>query len=144
MRHHHNEETAPAGLSFEHMLTQLQAAVSQTLNGTLLYGALPKPFNSTHGNTIKIVGGGSPGRLVSVEAWETSGANPILIRVYDGPEPVADKMIATIPLAAGANTKRDYPGLSYVNGLTVVVTSQDGVSNPSGTCEGIVGIGAAE
>lgn len=136
--HHHSSEPDPQ-LVFEHLITQLQAAVSQSLNGITLRGSLPVLFG---GAAVKPVGSGTPGRLMSIEARETTTTNPILIRLYDGPQ--ADgRLVATIPLAAGAGVQRTYPGVSFINGLTVVQTALDGVSVPLGVCEGVLCIGAA-
>lgn len=143
----HGHSAAGDLLDFQKLITELQAAVSQSVNGVMLRGNLPRPFQSGHGNAINLVGSGTPGRLVGLEAWETSGANGILLRFYDGPAAVGDgytdKLIAAIPLSANANTNREYQQVSFINGLTLVLTALDGVSNPSGTVEGVVTIGAA-
>lgn len=134
--HHH---TPDPQMTFEHLVTQLQAAVSQSINGVTLRGSLPAPFG---GSAVKPVGSGTPGRIMSIEARETTTTNPIVIRFYDGPS-TDGRLLATIPLAAGAGTQRTYPGTSFTNGLTVVFNAADGVSAPLGICEGVVCIGAA-
>jgi hypothetical protein len=140
MRHpecHHHE--ADPQLTFEHLITELQAAVSQSINGITLRGSLPAPFG---GVAVKPVGSGTPGRLMSIEVRETTTTGPILIRFYDGPQ-TDNRLVATIPLAAGAGVQRTYPGVSFINGLTLVQTALDGVSAPTGACEGVLCIGAA-
>lgn len=140
MRHecHHHDGPDPQ-MVFEHLITELQAAVSQSLNGITLRGSLPVPFG---GSAVKPVGSGTPGRLMSIEARETTTTNPILIRLYDGPQSDG-RLVATIPLAAGAGVQRNYPGTSFINGLVLVQTALDGTSVPTGACEGVLCIGAA-
>lgn len=135
---HHHGEPEPQ-LVFEHLITQLQAAVSQSLNGITLRGSLPIPFG---GVAVKPVGSGTPGRVMSIEVRETTTTNPVLIRFYDGPQ-TDGRLVATIPLAAGAGVQRTYPGVSFINGLTLVQTALDGTSAPLGACEGVLCIGAA-
>lgn len=142
MRQH--KEPQPHGgemLSFEHLITQLQAAVSQSLNGVTLRGSLARPIGSVPPASMKPVGSGTPGRLMAVEVRETTTTNPILVRLYDGPQD-GDRLMATIPLASGTGTMRTYPGASFTNGITVVLTALDGTSAPLGACEGVVYIGA--
>lgn len=146
---HHNQRETVELMDYQKLITELQAAVSTSLNGVMLRGNLPKPFVSGHGNAIKLVGSGTPGRLVGVEAWETSGANPILLRFFDG-EPIGqvgvsyqlDNLIATIPLLANGSAQRQYSNISFTKGLTLVLTSTDGASNPNGTVEGVALIGS--
>jgi hypothetical protein len=143
MRHpecHHHE--ADPQLTFEHLITQLQAAVSQSINGITLRGSLPVPIASASQGTLKPVGGGTAGRLMGIEVRETTTTGTVLIRVYDG-EQANGRLLATIPLAAGAGAQRTYPGISFISGLTVVLTALDGVSVPTGAAEGVLCVGAA-
>lgn len=138
---HHHDGPDPQ-LVFEHLITQLQAAVSQSINGITLRGSLPVPIAAASQGTLKPVGGGTAGRLMSLEVRETTTTNPVLVRVYDG-EQSNGRLLATIPLAAGAGAQRTYPGVSFISGLTVVLTALDGTSAPLGGCEGVLCIGAA-
>jgi hypothetical protein len=138
---HHHGEPDPQ-LVFEHLITQLQAAVSQSINGVTLRGSLPVPIGSGSGGTIKPQGSGSRGRIMAIEVRETTTTNPVVVRVWDG-EIANGQLLITLPLAAGAGTQRTYPGTSYINGLTVQVTGADGVSAPTGAIEGLLCIGAA-
>lgn len=145
MRHqecqHHHDGPDPQ-LVFEHLITQLQAAVSQSINGVTLRGSLPIPIGGASQGTSKPQGAGAHGRIMGIEVREASTTNPILVRIFDG-ELSDGRLLVTIPLAAGAGTQRTYPGISYINGLTVVLSALDGASPPLGTCEGVLCIGAA-
>ena len=141
-QHHHGGESADPQLVFEHLITQLQAAVSQSINGITLRGSLPVPIGTAPQGTSKPVGGGTAGRLMSIEVRETTTTNPVLVRVYDG-EQANGRLLATIPLTQGAGVQRTYPGVSFISGLTVVQTALDGTSAPLGAAEGVLCIGAA-
>lgn len=141
-QHHHSGEPADPQLVFEHLITQLQAAVSQSINGVTLRGSLPIPIGGASQGTSKPQGGGTHGRIMGIEVREVTGTNPILVRVFDG-ELADGRLLATIPLAAGTGSQRTYPGISFINGLTVVLSALDGASPPLGTCEGVLCIGAA-
>lgn len=142
MRHNDPQPKGGQELSFEYLITQLQAAVSQSINGVTLRGSLARPIGSVPPASLKPVGSGTPGRLMSVEVRETTTTNPILVRLYDGDQD-PDRLLCTIPLAAGAGSLRNYPGVSFTRGITVALTALDGVSVPLGACEGVVYIGAA-
>lgn len=139
--HHHGEQPDPQ-LVFEHLITQLQAAVSQSINGITLRGSLPVPIGSASQGTLKPAGGGTVGRLMAIEVRETTTTSPVLVRVYDG-EASNGRLLATIPLAAGAGSQRTYPGISFISGLTIVLTALDGTSPALGACEGVLCVGAA-
>lgn len=139
--HHHHEGPDPQ-LVFEHLITQLQAAVSQSINGITLRGSLPVPIASASQGTLKPVGGGTAGRLMAIEVRETTTTNPVLLRVYDG-EQANGRLLATIPLTAASGAQRVYPGISFISGLTVVLTALDGTSPAVGACEGVLCVGAA-
>lgn len=143
MRNHecHHGEPDPQ-LVFEHLITELQAAVSQSINGVTLRGSLPVTIGTGTSGTSKPQGSGSRGRLMSIEIRETTTTNPVVVRIYDG-EVANTQLLITIPLASGAGVQRTYPGISFINGLTVQVTGADGVSAPTGAIEGVLCIGAA-
>ena len=138
---HHGEQPDPQ-LVFEHLITQLQAAVSQSINGVTLRGSLPVQIGGAVQGTAKPQGNGSRGRLMAIEVRETTTTGPVLIRIYDG-EQANGQLLITIPLTAGAGAQRAYPGISYINGLTIVTTALDGTSPPTGAFEGVLCIGAA-
>lgn len=138
---HHGGDPDPQ-LVFEHLITELQAAVSQSINGVTLRGSLPVTIGTGNGGTSKPQGSGARGRIMSIEVRETSTTNPVVVRLFDG-DVVNGQLLITIPLAAGAGAQRTYPGTSFINGLTVQVTAADGVSAPVGAIEGILCIGAA-
>ena len=138
---HHGDQPDPQ-LVFEHLITELQAAVSQSINGVTLRGSLPVPIGGASQGTLKPQGSGSRGRIMSIEIRETTTTNPVLIRIYDG-EQANGQLLITIPLTASAGAQRTYPGISYTSGLTVVTTALDGVSAPLGAFEGVLCIGAA-
>lgn len=145
MKHQCGTDQPSPQLVFEHLITQLQAAVSQSINGVTLRGSLPLPFTSasaTATNQSKLIGSAAPGRLMGIEVRETSTTNPILVRLYDG-DPSNGILVAAIPLTAGASVQRTYPGRSFVNGLTAKYTALDGLAAPVGVCEGTADIGAA-
>lgn len=137
--HHHGGEGPDPQLVFEHLISQLQAAVSQSINGITLRGSLPVPIGA--GGTAKPVGGGTAGRLMAIEVRETTTTNPVLVRIYDGEQANA-RLLVTIPVASGAGVQRTYPGISFISGLTVVTTALDGTA-PLGAFEGVLCIGAA-
>lgn len=140
--HHHGGEGPDPQLVFEHLISQLQAAVSQSINGITLRGSLPVPIGSAPQGTTKPVGGGTAGRLMAIEVRETTTTNPVLVRIYDG-EQTNGRLLVTIPVGNGAGVQRTYPGISFISGLTVVATALDGTSAPVGAFEGVVCIGAA-
>jgi len=139
--HHHGEQPDPQ-LVFEHLITQLQAAVSQSINGVTLRGSLPVPIVTGNAGISKPQGSGSRGRIMSIEVRETTTTNPVVVRVWDG-DVANGQLLITLPLAAGAGTQRTYPGTSFINGLTVQVTAADGITAPTGAIEGTLCLGAA-
>jgi len=139
--HHHGEQPDPQ-LVFEHLITQLQAAVSQSINGVTLRGSLPVPIMTGTTGVTKVQGSGSRGRIMSIELRETTTTAPVVVRVWDG-DVGNGQLLITVPLVAGAGAQRTYPGTSFINGLTVQVTAADGVSAPAGAIEGILCLGAA-
>lgn len=142
---HPHPHDVPGGpqLQFEYLISQLQAAVSQSINGVTLRGSLPVAIGTAASQgTLKPVSSGTPGRLMAIEVREATLTNPLLVRIFDG-EMANGRLLVTIPLAGGGTAQRAYPGISFTSGLTVCLTALDGVSPPLGTLEGVVCIGAA-
>lgn len=120
-------------------LSQLQADVAQSLGGIMLQGARPVPIGLAPGGTKTAIR--SPGRLVGWSLHETTGANPALVRFWDGREVGANPLGYVTVNAGQAINLWNPPGISITDALLVEFVTGGGLST---SVEGVVYLGAAD
>lgn len=121
-------------------LMQMQANLAETLHGVMLRGARPVQIGQASGATSLV--STSAGRFVGWSVRESTGANPAVLRLWDGRNNEGH-LLACINLSnGGSNTTWLSPGgVSFQYGLYVEIISGTGLSDD---VEGAVYLGAAE
>ena len=132
-------DEATAQTEYVRWLSQLQADVAQSLGGVMLQAARPVPVGIAPGGTLTPIR--SAGRLVGWSLHETTGANPAVVRLWDGREP-GSKPLAYITIPAGAAVNEWIPpGISITDALLVDLVTGGSLST---SIEGVVYLGAAD
>lgn len=127
-------------IAYVRWLQQMQADLAETLGGVMLRGARPVQIGTADGGTMRPTS--APGRLVGWSIRETSGANPALVRLYNGRDFAAPLVACITPATGKADSQWFAPGgISLTEGLAVEFVSGAGLST---AIEGTVYLGAAE
>jgi hypothetical protein len=128
-----DQDDPPGDVEWVRWLSQLQADLSESINGVALRAARPVSVGT---------GGGprplsSPGRIVGWSLKETTGAAGAYLRIWDGREAGGGQLLACISVAQGITTNHSTPGGINVSDAVYVEVV-------SGAVEGVIYLGGVD
>jgi hypothetical protein len=134
------QEKVPEEVDFVRWVSQMQTNLAESLGGVLLRAARPVQVGIAGG--AQNLASTSAGRLVGWSLRESTGANPAVVRLWDGRDNEG-ALVACINLGQGASeTQWMAPGgVSFQHGLFVEVIEGTGLSV---SVEGAVYLGGVE
>jgi hypothetical protein len=127
-------------IDYVRWLTQMQADLASSLGGVMLRAALPIPIGTAPAGSLRPLS--SPGRIVGWSLHETAGANPAVVRLWDGRES-GTRPLAYVSVPAGGTDNRwlGAGGVSVTDALLLDFATGAGLSS---TVEGVLYLGAAD